>query len=506
MPEVAARVFSEEELDRLATPLSIHLERVALDRDTGGLDWIVAEMNKETLAIYDSYVHWIAVLQTFIVDRAGEAAHDRALNWVAEYAARPFVLRYEELGARARAELLAQRLRASGSTFWVEEDERRIRFRLEPWGPERWMATAPSSEAMSWENPSEGGDGRLRYPTYDYYGDGPISFATLTGARPLTQGRESLPCHLALEVQFLELMPIELFGFPIAAIESDFDAGTAYLDVYKDPADVPAAVYERVGTVKPGRFDASAPEPPMSEQERELLGTPLSVQVEKAAAAGDFDELLMISAGMDSELVGAKDPLGVAIAGLLSWIARHLGEDAAEQALERTAEVVMAPYVAVVRDLEIKDSVPTWAVAWRAHGSTFWIEEREETIIFRGRPLGACHRMYSHVYQPEVERISESRVRYPTYGSYDAPASFHLMREPRGITHGKLHYPIYSCHCHMLHEIYPIEQLGHPLWVEQHNLEDPDGEMIHIHYKDASAWPEHYYELVGHKKGAPVGV
>jgi hypothetical protein len=52
----------------------------------------------------------------------------------------------------------------------------------------------------------------------------------------------------------------------------------------------------------------------------------------------------------------------------------------------------------------------------------------------------------------------------------------------------------------MLHEIYPIDQLGHPLWVEQHPLDDRDGETVHIHYKDPSAWPEEYYRAVGRQK------
>jgi hypothetical protein len=54
----------------------------------------------------------------------------------------------------------------------------------------------------------------------------------------------------------------------------------------------------------------------------------------------------------------------------------------------------------------------------------------------------------------------------------------------------------------MLHEIFPLDQLGHPLWVEEHNIEDPDGEMIHIHYKDPSAWPARYYEQVGRSKSS----
>ena len=496
---VLSQIFDAEQLDLLATPMSVHVERAALGRRDVDLPWVIEQMDAETLGIYDAYVSWMGVLQTFILERAGQAAHDLALTWVGEYGARPFVRRYEGRGARARALLLAERLRASGSTFDVVEDERRIRFQLDPWGPIRWWRQ-PDAEGQSWEKPQTSG-ARLRYPDLGHYG-GPVGFAELEGARPFTHGRDSLPAFLATEIQFLELMPIELFGFPIAAIElPERPEEPAALDVYKDPADVPAEVYRRIGAEKPaGALPGTEGGTLFSAAELERMATPLSLQVNAAGEADDREALLGISAGMDRELVGAKDPLGIMIAGLLSWIARHLGEDAAEESLERTADVVMAPFISAVRDLTIAESVPAWCVAWRSHGSTFWIEEHDETVLFRGRPLGACHRMLSSAYQPEVERISESRVRYPTFGCYAAPASFHLMREARGITHGKTDYPIYGCHCHMLHEVYPIDQLGHPLWVEEHNIDDRDGEMVHIHYKDAAAWPARYYEQVGRSK------
>lgn len=495
------RIFTDDELDHLATPLSIHVERAAKAREATGLPWVIDQMNQECLGIYDAYVSWMGVLQSYIVERAGEGAHDMALTWVAEYGTRPFVRSWAGLDARGRALKLAERLRASGSTFDVSEDERRVRFTLDPWGPVRWWRQSDTA-GQSWEGPAAVRADRLRYPCYGHY-DPPVSFAVLSGGRPLTHGRDELPSFLATEIQFLESVPIELFGYPIAAIELGERADDpSHLDVYKDPADVPSEVYARAGLSKPVLGSGSRDDHGrlFTEEELSRMGTPLSLQVQQAAGADDHAALLEISAGMDTELVGAKDPVGVTIAGLLSWIAWHFGEVAAEEALARTAEVVMAPFLSAVRDLTIKEAIPAWCVAWRSHGSTFWMDEHEETVILRGRPLGACHRMLSHAYQPRVERISESRVRYPTFGCYDAPASMHLMREPRGITHGKTRYPIYSCHCHMLHEIYPIDQVGHPLWVEEHNIDDWDGEMIHTHYKDPSAWPARYYEQVGRSK------
>ena len=492
------RIYTEHELDALATPRSILLERAVAARDAEAVRAVQAEMDIECLAIYDAYMNWMGVLQTFILQRTSDQAHDQALLWSAEEAARPFVERLRGGDAAAWARWLASRLRSSGSTFSVEQDEVRIRFRCDLWGPLRqWRAPAE----WQGEEPRRREGDRIVYPAYGHYASS-AAFQELRGARPLTHGRETLPSLIAAEIIFLEIVPTEVFGRPIAVIElGERLEDPVHLDVYTDPDAIPAEAYARYGMARPATGSlAAGPSRPLSDQELRRMGMPLSLQVEDALAADDWDRLLAISGEMDAELVRAKDPMGVQIAGLLSWIARHLGEDAAEDALARTAEVVMTPFLDIVRNLGIADAIAVWAIAWRSHGSTFWIEEDDHRFVLRGRPLGACHRMWSHRYQHDVERISESRVRYPTFGNYDPPGSFHLMREPRGITHGKVGYPIYSCHCHMLHEIFPIDQLGHPLWVEEHPIHDPDGETVHIHYKDPAMWPERYYAQVGRTK------
>ena len=128
------------------------------------------------------------------------------------------------------------------------------------------------------------------------------------------------------------------------------------------------------------------------------------------------------------------------------------------------------------------------------------IDEYDDRVVFRGRQLGACGRMWASDYQGEIERISDSRVRYPTFGCYDPPMNFHMLREPRSITHMKEDYPIYSSHCHTLHEVFCTGQFGYPLWVEEHPIQDKDGVTRHIHYKGPEDWPEEYYEQIGHDK------
>ena len=229
----AERLFDDEQLDLLATPLSIRLERAADAQDLAAVEGLAEEMDGETLGIYDAYLNWIGVLQGYIVERGGEPAHDEALSWVAEHAVRPFLRPYENLDLRGRALLFAERLRASGSTFSVELEPGRIRFVCDPWGPQRWWRSR-----AGWEDtePRRYEDDRIIYPSYGGGEDPRGNFPTLRGARPLTQGRDTLPCVLASEIQFLEILPIEMWGRPLAVLELPPDAeGVVYARPPRQP-------------------------------------------------------------------------------------------------------------------------------------------------------------------------------------------------------------------------------------------------------------------------------
>jgi hypothetical protein len=493
------RLFSDLELNDLATPTSIHLESAAFRTDGKRAETLADTMDDECVNIYDAYVTWASLLQDFIIRRAGERAQENALLWLAEYAVRPFVRTYEGLGCVERIRKLAMRFRASGSTFEVQEDADRVLFILDPWGPMRWWRGE-----VGWEKElarKTDGD-RITYPSYGYF-DAPGGFRTLEESAPALGGRAGIPCFLAMEFQFLETVPIELFGAPLAVVrlgEAPVDPVT--IEVHKNPGDVPDEVFDRLGLVR-HRQSAREAERPMlfTSEERERLATPLSLQVRHAAAREDWATLAALSRSMDTELVNAKDPLGVAIAGLLSWIARHIGEAAVAEVLTEAGPIVMGPFMDPIRGMDTATAIPVWCNTYRAHGSTFWIEEQEQTMLFRGRPLLACHRMWSSAYQTHVARISPDRIRYPTFDLYRGAAAFHRMRDPSPeMTHSHTGYPVYSCHCHMLHEVFPIEELGHPLWVEDHPLDDPDGEMRLIHYKDVEKWPDKYYSMVGKSK------
>lgn len=98
------RLFTDEELEQMATPTSILLERATDLGASVSLDRIVQRMNDELLAIYDAYVQWIGVLQTYIVEEAGEDQHERALRYATQHACSRFVRAYEGLSPRERVE------------------------------------------------------------------------------------------------------------------------------------------------------------------------------------------------------------------------------------------------------------------------------------------------------------------------------------------------------------------------------------------------------------------
>ncbi len=133
----ASHLFTPEELDHLATPLSIHLERAAKARSGAEFGWIQAQMDLECVVIYNSYLQWVSVLQSFIIKETDEAHHDQALRRYGVFAFTDPVLAYKGLCLRDHVEMLSRRLRASGSTFFVDEDATKIRFRLDPWAPMR---------------------------------------------------------------------------------------------------------------------------------------------------------------------------------------------------------------------------------------------------------------------------------------------------------------------------------------------------------------------------------
>ena len=303
----------------------------------------------------------------------------------------------------------------------------------------RWWRQAPGTEGRSWEEPQADQENRLRYPTHGHYG-GPGRLRRDAG-RAALHARARLPAGV----------PGHRDPVPGAHADRALRLPDRRDRAARGPGgpDLPGRVQgpgrRPRGGLRPRRGREAGRRPAGGvgragvRRRRTGAAAPRRCRCSCGSGrgrAGTTADLLDISAGMDRELVGAKDPLGhhdrrPAVVDRVAPAASA----AAEEALERTADVVMSPYIAAVRDLNDQGrAIPAWAVAWRAHGSTFWMEEREDTVILRGRPLGACP---PHVVAMPTSRPSSASPRAACTtrpsAAYDAPSSFHLMREPRGL-------------------------------------------------------------------------
>ena len=274
------RIFFDEQLDILGTPLSIRLERASKNKDPQEVERVRILMDQECTVIYNSYSTWIGVLQTFIIDHVGEDGHNEALRFAAEYAFRPFVREFKDLDMRGRAEKLARLLRASGSTFSVSADEDKVHFEVEVWGgvSRHWRSGAGDQAAREIKRRGH----QYIYPSIGTY-DLPASFVELSKLGPLNHGMENVPCLFAIEILLLEIMAIEEFGMPIAGITLPISPeASAGLDIYKDISLVPEEVFEKVAMPKPKHSDFSKEGTKFDAHELQRLATPLSIQVETA--------------------------------------------------------------------------------------------------------------------------------------------------------------------------------------------------------------------------------
>jgi hypothetical protein len=450
--------FSLQALERLATPRSILVERAIRDRDRGQLTELADDVRAETGAVYGAMRNYLASLQSDILRAGGRAAHDRAVAMACDHALRPVVRELTRASFAARVTALIGMLRASGSEFTVHEDAAAVTIRAARWGPAR-PVTPPA--------------------------------AVLSDSSYVTGGYPHLPCTLALEVMLLVVLPVEEWGEPwaVPAFPADW-SDPVLLTLYKDPADVPATVYDQIQLARPATaVRGPTGERALSVSDTELAPVRRDVLLRHAAESGEYSPARLAARTLDADLSAYEGPLTLFVTSLLTFVARTFGESEVVAYLERPVRLGMTGTIQRWPGLSPRDRVELLAMFWRAHGSTFWIDEYDDHFLVHGLPLGACHRLWWPRYEPRIRRISPDRIRYPTYGAYTGPAGLALLRESRAVTCGRRNYPIYSARCHLAHEILPIRELGFPLWAERHPVDDPRAETSHLVMKDDSRWP-----------------
>jgi hypothetical protein len=204
--------------------------------------------------------------------------------------------------------------------------------------------------------------------------------------------------------------------------------------------------------------------------------------VEAAIDAGDLVKAKKLNRRMYKEFFSMHEGFRDWIATLMSYIQKHMGDEALEEALTDVFKdfVFLAQ---IYKGESMKRQGQMLAAGFRGHLCPLKVEEDDEKITVMMTPCGSGGRAIIN-------------------GLYNPPKNLARVKKAQKLTFGKTDVPVYCVHC-ALQDTIPMEATGYPIWV----IEPPDelgNEPCKFHmYKDPDKIPAKYYERYGLKKPAP---
>ncbi len=223
------RLFSEAEI--------AEMEKRTVDRLTAAIEAgdkdkakrIAQRMYNEFRSMHDLYRDWTTATLSFVGRKFGDEALEEAMTegvgawWLPN--PEKFPPGAEAL--RQRIKMFVAGIHGHLQPLHIEEDDDKVVIRMEPCG---------SGGRLALEGKYEG----------------PNAFLTLDTPQQLTYGRDSFPVYCAHEPP-MELLDIKKNGAPFVVVEPAREIGKEPCSfiIYKDPSEVPAKYYERLGLRKP---------------------------------------------------------------------------------------------------------------------------------------------------------------------------------------------------------------------------------------------------------------
>jgi len=201
--------------------------------------------------------------------------------------------------------------------------------------------------------------------------------------------------------------------------------------------------------------------------------------VEAAIDAGDLQKAKKLNRRMYKEFFSMHEGFRDWIATLMSYIQKHMGDEALYEALSEVFKDFV--FLAQIYRVEnAKRQGQMLAAGFRGHLTPLKVEEDDEKITVMMTPCGSGGRAVLN-------------------GLYKPPKNLATLTKPQKMTWGRKDVPVYCAHC-ALQDIIPIEATGYPIWV----IEPPDEfgtQPCKYHmYKDPDKIPAKYYERYGLKK------
>lgn len=224
-----SRLFSEEELEEMGRRT---VDRVCAAIDAGDAaeaKRLALRMYNEFVGMHDLYRDWLTGTLSVVGRRFGDEVLEEVMTdgiraWWTPLS-RKLPKGSEHLEQRIR--MFVAGLRGHLQPMEIREDDEKIEIFMKPCGS---------------------GGRQIQHGRYD----GPDAFLKVERAQRATYGRENVPVYCTHEIA-MERVDVENDGHPFVITEPAEELGKGYcrLCIYKNPKDIPAHYYTRLGLTKP---------------------------------------------------------------------------------------------------------------------------------------------------------------------------------------------------------------------------------------------------------------
>jgi hypothetical protein len=283
-----------------------------------------------------------------------------------------------------------------------------------------------------------------------------------------------------------EALMIKWLGYPAFTVDIQQGGEPFRVTVYKDPSDVPADRFARVGATRDARRIRGAVSVKggrlCSARELAAMSHTCFARAIDAIDAGDIPGAIGLCQQTKNEWFPSHHAVRDWVTGMLSFIYRRYGIDAAHQAVikgyeEQTAKTMFD----AVAQQNLREQVEGLAAGFRQHAMQFRIVEDADKFVFVTEPCGSGGRLLDE-------------------GAYASPKNFALIKEKHEATFYLENFPVYCMHCPSTN--IQVFNRGGPyyLMVDGELMTVPDGNCDFYIFKNPDAIPERFYTRAGRTK------
>ncbi len=221
------RVFTDEELKEMGRR-TLDLVQEAIDKnDKEKAKELAKRMLKEFNHLHDGYMIWVTGLLSYIYRKYGIDALEEAEREAHTIEANTVFKPSGKTDFRSRVEAMANGLRGHLQPVTIEEDDEKVTLTMKPCGS---------------------GERIIQMGAYEPE----IGLARVKEPHRITWGMKDFPIY-CVHCPVMEMLAIERTGNiePVHLVFEPMKLGFCHFAFYKDPADIPEELYNRIGKKKP---------------------------------------------------------------------------------------------------------------------------------------------------------------------------------------------------------------------------------------------------------------